>query len=250
MTAWTLMGINTFICGSLAMILGVVALVPGLRWIQNFIHRIAIVWAKIGLFLTGTTVQVENKDKIYRQGPIIIIGNHQSLFDILLYYKVCDRVQFRWMAKDTLFKIPIFGWGMAGAGYIPVNRKDRKKSMVSLYKGADKIKEGASVLVFPEGTRSTDPKGEMLKFKKGAFTLAKKAEVVIQPITIWGASTIIPKQTQFFMQRIYPGKTQAVVHDPISPSEYEKLTSDQLAEKLRVIIAGPMERLNRDHPLE
>jgi len=207
------------------------------RWI----HKIAFLWGKSITFFCRTDIQVEGKEKIYRDGPVIFVLNHQSLFDILIIYNFLD-VQFRWMAKASLFKIPVFGHAMKAADYIPVERGDRKLALKSLFDAAEHVRQGTSVVIFPEGTRG-HPDGSMLPFKKGGFILAKKAQVTIQPITLWGANQIVPVDRTRTIQRIYPGVARAVIHDPILLEDYKDLSADQLSDKVEAVIKGPMDRL-------
>jgi len=209
--------------------------------ISNIVHKFAILWGKGLAHVSGIHITVENKEKIHRDGPVIVVSNHQSLFDILVFYSFLD-IQFRWMAKASLFKIPFFGWGMSGAGYIPVERGEKKKAQKSLFAAAERIKKGASVIIFPEGTRG-HVDGTMLPFKRGGFILAKKAEVVLQPVTIWGANQIVPIQKNAWIQRLYSGRVYVVVHDPIFPEEYRDMPPDELSDKLRAILERPMDRL-------
>jgi 1-acyl-sn-glycerol-3-phosphate acyltransferase len=100
-------------------------------------------------------------------------------------------VQFRWLAKAELFKIPIFGRAMRGVGYISIDRSNRKSAFESLKQAALTIRNGTSVLIFPEGTRSRD--GRILPFKKGGFVLAVDAGVPVVPIIIKGTGGSCPK---------------------------------------------------------
>ncbi len=198
------------------------------------VHRMAYLWAKAIIQFTKIEIEVLDKEKIYKDGPVIFISNHQSLFDIFIFYSFID-VSFRWMAKKSLFKLPIVGPSMKAAGYIPVEREDKKKAMQSLFEAAEQIRNGKSVIIFPEGTRGKID-GNMLPFKKGSFILAKKANVVIQPIAIWGSQYIIPVERDKFFQRIYRGKVWAKVCDPIFPEEYKNLNTEELSNYLRKIL--------------
>jgi 1-acyl-sn-glycerol-3-phosphate acyltransferase len=101
----------------------------------SVVHWFARMWGKTLALLSGMRVHVRNKEKVFRNGPVIIVANHQSMFDIPVFYSFLD-TEFRWMAKASLFKIPFVGWGMSGAGYIPVERGDRKKAMESLFQSS------------------------------------------------------------------------------------------------------------------
>jgi 1-acyl-sn-glycerol-3-phosphate acyltransferase len=205
------------------------------------VHWAGHYWGRVLLGLGRVTVHVENPERLYRSGPVIFLCNHQSLVDVLVFFDAL-RVDFAWMAKASLFKIPIFGWGMAAAGYIPVERGDRGKSLQSLYDAADKVKAGQSVIIFPEGTRG-HPDGTMHAFKKGGFILAKRAGVVIQPLTISGANTVMPPKQRRGIQRVYPGHVHLVIHPPLMPEDYAELSVEELMAKTRTIIERPLDRL-------
>lgn len=230
---WLILGVITFLCGT-------VATGFGLLRMANAAHVVAQIWGRTLLFFSGVKVRVHNKEKIHRDGPVIVMANHQSLFDVLVMYSAMD-IQFRWLAKASIFKIPIFGWGMAGAGYIPVERDDKKKALQALFHAAEKVQEGKSVIIYPEGTRGY-PDGRMRPFKKGGFILAKKAGVVIQPLTIDGARRIVPVQKEHIFQRIYGGTMDVYIHDPLTPESFAQHGVDQLSDRLREIIQVPLQR--------
>ncbi len=233
---WALLLSVTLVIGSFAMPFAIFRM-------RKAVHFLARLWGRALAFCAGIKIVIKNKEKLYRGGPVIYLANHQSMFDIPVFYSMLDS-EFRWMAKSSLFKIPIVGWGMTGAGYIPVERGDRKKAMESLFHAADRIAGGASVIIFPEGTRSENPHEGMLPFKKGGFILAKKANVTIQPITIWGAHHIMPAKQKVWVQRIYPGLVQAEVHDAIPAEAYANMDAEALAAHVRTIIEGPMKQMS------
>ncbi len=210
----------------------------------NIVHLVAVHWGKVLIKLAMTNVVTSGQEKLHRDGPVILLCNHQSLFDIPVLYSILD-IQFRWMAKASLFKLPIIGRSMREAGYIPVERDDRKKALKSLYDAADRIRSGTSVIVFPEGTRGNGD-GSMREFKKGAFLLARKASVVLQPITICGANRIVRKQKGKWIQRVYPGKVLVVIHDPVSVEIYKEMNTDTLSEYIRKTIQSPLEQMRRE----
>jgi len=207
------------------------------------VHKIAIKWGNAILKFTGIEIELYDKEKIYKDGPVIIISNHQSLFDIFIFYSFLD-ISFRWMAKKSLFSWPIIGPSMKAAGYIAVEREDRKKAMQSLFEAADQIKQGKSVIIFPEGTRGKID-GKMLPFKNGSFILANKANVVLQPVVIWGSQYIIPVERDKFFQRVYPGKVWAIVCDPIFPEQYKNMNVDELSNYIRSIMEEKIEFLKQ-----
>jgi len=118
------------------------------------------------------------------------MSNHQSNFDILALLAGIPG-QFRWLAKAELFRIPLFGMTMRHAGYIPVERDDRRKALESMKEAAGRSAAGSSVVIFPEGTRSDD--GQLIEFKKGGFVLALQSGVPVVPMSIRGSFEILPK---------------------------------------------------------
>src|ERR1039457_3928004 len=152
-------------------------------------HRHARLWSFIGLRLAGIKLEVTGAEKV-PAGPLIFMSNHQGNFDILTLFQAIPQ-RFSWIAKEELFKIPIFGHSMARAGYIPLDRGDGRRALKSMEAAANLIRGGQSVVIFPEGTRTPD--GELLPFKKGGFLLASKAGVPIIPVTINGSMRINPK---------------------------------------------------------
>jgi 1-acyl-sn-glycerol-3-phosphate acyltransferase len=228
--------------------LGMLAIGFSLFRAQNKAHSVAVLWGRISAFISGIEIEVTGLERLHRDGPVVIVSNHQSMFDILVFYSVLD-IQFRWMAKASLFKIPIFGKGMKGAGYVPVERDDPKKAKESLFVAAEMIRGGTSVILFPEGTRGK-ANGEMLPFKKGGFLLAKKAGTTMQPITIWGANHAVPIQKKHWIQRIYPTLVQVYIHEPIPAEEVKKLSSEELSERVRLTLETVVPKLKLRQEVE
>lgn len=234
-----------FVIGSFTFITAVLVMPLAILRMSEAIHKVAIFWGKTIFLMSGSKLQVHGAERAVQEGPVIVLSNHQSMFDIGIMYKVLP-VSFRWMAKSSLFRIPFFGWAMKGAGYIPVERDDRKKALKSLFDAAVQIRGGKSVIVFPEGTRGKAD-GALLSFKKGGFILAKKAGVVLQPMTIWGAHRIMPPQRDRKIQRVSKGLIHVEMHEPIRPDEYENMTPEELSTHVRNIMQTS---INRFHDLD
>ena len=192
----------------------------------NLVHIVARVWGHSILLAARIPVTVEGHERIDPSRSYIFMSNHQSNFDIpvLLAHLRC---QFRWLAKAELFKIPIFGRGMRGAGYIPIDRSDRRKAIESLRTAAETVRKGTSVMIFPEGTRSLD--GELRDFKKGGFVLAVDAGVPIVPVVISGTFAIMPKSGL----RIRRGRVCVKVLEPIDTAGYSRKQKDELLNRVR-----------------
>jgi 1-acyl-sn-glycerol-3-phosphate acyltransferase len=157
------------------------------------------------------------------------MANHQSDFDIFIVLAHLPG-QFRWIVKKELFNIPLFGKAMRNAGYIEIDRQNRERALMSLDEAARKIREGKSVMSFPEGTRSRD--GKIKPFKQGMFYLAIKSGVPIVPISIIGAGKIMPKRS--FM--IKPGKIIMIIDRPIDVSGYTIENRQDLIDRVQNII--------------
>lgn len=143
-------------------------------------------------------VKVEGLDNIDRKKTYVVVSNHQSLADIVLMYKT--KMQFKWVAKDSLFKIPVLGWNMSLAKHIRLKRK-KYSSIKKVYKDASSwLRSGVSVVFFPEGTRNND--SVMGELQNGAFKLAIKEKASVLPIIIRGTRDAIPKGSWRFTTKI------------------------------------------------
>lgn len=196
---------------------------------DNRVHKIANIWGKILLLICNTKVEVIGKENLEANKSHVFMSNHQSDFDILIALAHIPG-QFRWLAKKELFNIPVFGAAMKGAGYISIDRQNREKAMESLDEAALRIRNGKSVMTFPEGTRSRY--GEIKAFKQGTFYLAIKSGVPIIPITIIGSGQIMPKRSL----RVRPGRVKLVIDKPIDVKDYSIENRQELIEKVRNII--------------
>ncbi len=207
------------------------------------VHRWAIQWGRFLARFSGTRIHVRHTERLHQSGPVILLSNHQSLFDIPVLYAFLD-IPFRWMAKSSLFKLPIIGWSMAAADYIPVERGDSKKALKSMFEAAEQIQNGKSVIIFPEGTRGGID-GKMLSFKKGGFILAKKAAVTIQPVVLWGNQYVLPREDQYLVQRIYSGDVFVEILDPIPPERFADMKPEELSAMIRNVMEEGLERLKK-----
>ncbi len=204
----------------------------------RLIHAAASSWSRLVARIAGVKIILENPERMYRNGPAVYLANHRSLFDMVIMHAAVN-VQFRWLAKASLFRIPVWGWGMWGAGYIPVDRKNSRSAQASMHAAAERVKNGYSVVIFPEGTRGPTTGGDMLPFKKGAFILAKRAEVPVQPLTILDSDTIIPR-TSKGLPPIRKGVVRVIVHEPMLVEEFVDLEVEELSSTVRSVIASAL----------
>jgi 1-acyl-sn-glycerol-3-phosphate acyltransferase len=197
---------------------------------ENMIHRVANIWAKMLLAIANTKVEIIGAENVLMGKPQIFMANHQSDFDILIVLAHLQG-QFRWIVKKELFQIPLFGRAMQSAGYIEIDREDRERAIMSIDRAAMKIREGKSVMSFPEGTRSKD--GKIKPFKQGMFYLAIKSGVPIVPISIIGAGEIMPRRSL----HIRPGRITMVIDKPIEVTGYSIDNRQELIDKVQNIIS-------------
>ena len=174
----------------------------------NTSHRISSLWARWLCKLNGIQVEITGLENILQDRAQIFVANHQGFFDIFALSGYLP-VQIRWVAKASLFKIPFVGWSMKAAGYISVDRSNKKKAYQSFVATVEKIKQGYSVVIFPEGTRSED--GTIGPFKKGGQLLAARAKAPMVPLTLIGTGNIIKKNSII----IKPGPVRIIISPPV-----------------------------------
>jgi 1-acyl-sn-glycerol-3-phosphate acyltransferase len=197
---------------------------------SNWAHLIGRSWGNLNLWAAGVSVRVSGTENLDPRKPYVFLSNHQGWFDIFtLLGKL--RVQFRWLAKEELFNVFILGRAMRAAGYIPIDRSDRKKAVESLHLAAEKVKEGTSIVIFPEGTRSPD--GVLQEFKKGGFILAIKSQQHLVPIAISGSYRVLRKRGVWMIQ---PGVMDVTIDRPISTVDLGIKDNEDLMLTVREII--------------
>lgn len=140
--------------------------------------------------------------------PLIASLFHLSVQDIYTLFHV--NRDFKFISKTSNFLIPIIGWSMFLTGHVMINRVDRRSQLECLKQCGELLKRGASVLFFPEGTRSKD--GKMHAFKKGAFSVAAKAGVPVVPVTLLGTGDLMPNKREYLL---YPGRVKVIIHPQV-----------------------------------
>ena len=206
----------------LSIFLGLIAIAAGfIDKSGNSAHQVSRLWCRLLCKLNGVKVEIKGQENILTNRPQIFVSNHQGYFDIFALSGYLP-VQIRWVAKSSLFKIPFLGGAMKASGYIPVERDDRKKAYEAFNKTLEKIREGSSLIIFPEGTRSED--GTIGPFKKGSNLIASRSKSPMVPITIIGSRDIIKKNSA----SITPGPIRVVIFPSIEPSDDKKENEEVL----------------------
>ena len=179
-------------------------------------------WAKSIVSLNPYwNVAVSGLENIDKNKTYVIVVNHQSMADIIIIY--LTRMQFKWVAKESLFNVPFAGWCMSLAKHIKLERGDFGSIKKVYREAAYWLQGGMSVLFFPEGTRSED--GKIKDFQNGAFKLAIKEGVPVLPIAIAGTGAAIPKGTWLF-QTMIPATIKVLPSIDVSelgPADFTKL---------------------------
>lgn len=198
-----------------------------LRSQKKTIHWIERQWGRLLLFVGGVKLEIQGIEKIDPSRSYIIMANHQSYFDIFIL--LFSPVLIHWMAKKELFSLPIFGMILKWIGAIEVDRENKSKAYLSIKQAVEKIRKGSTVLIFPEGTRSSS--GELLPFNKGGFSLAILSGAPILPITIQGSRKIMPKGSF----RVFPGLAKVSIHTPVETENLSLKDREGLQEKIKEI---------------
>ncbi|MCW5198294.1 1-acyl-sn-glycerol-3-phosphate acyltransferase [Desulfobulbus sp. F4] len=189
-----------FLRGALALItippltaLACLGAITDVRWLRKSKSKaqwFPRTWGRVLCRLANIQVRIEGGEQLDPAKPYIFIGNHCSMADIMSFsgYIIHD---YRWIAKKELFAIPVFGAGMKAVDFISIDRSHGREAVQSLNDAAQRIAEGSSVILFPEGTRSPD--GRLQPFKTGAVMLAIKAGVELVPVGFNGTHQALPK---------------------------------------------------------
>ncbi|MFH0984900.1 MAG: lysophospholipid acyltransferase family protein [Candidatus Omnitrophota bacterium] len=198
---------------------------------RKILHRQCFWWSSAIIGLNPYwTVKVNGLEHADPKRTYVIVANHQSLADIVVLYQL--RLQFKWVAKESLFRVPFLGWCLGLCKHISLKRNDRA-SIRDVYREAiGYIRSGMSVLFFPEGTRSETE--EMNPFQSGAFKLAISERVPILPVAVSGTRNAIPKGDWVMRSKVFCNLT---VLEPIETDSLQSSDSSKLSEIVRSRIA-------------
>lgn len=200
---------------------------------------IARQWSRLLLKIAGVRVDWSGLEKIDTRGSYVFAPNHSSYMDTPVVLALIP-VQFRFLAKEGLFRIPFLGHHLKRAGHIPVPRENPRQALKTMSEAGRTLKErGTSLLIFPEGGRTRT--GELDKFKEGAAYIAIKAGVPIVPIALEGTREVLPMGSA----NVRPGVVTMKVGDPI-PTEGLTLhdrarLTEELYDRVAEMLGRPVE---------
>ncbi|MEI8186894.1 MAG: lysophospholipid acyltransferase family protein [Chlorobiaceae bacterium] len=179
-------------------------------------HKITAWWGRFSAKLFGIAIEITGEENYDPEQNYLVISNHAGMADIPLLLGSMH-LNLRFVAKEELGKIPIFGHVIKQAGFVMIKRGQNREALKSLLAASEVLKSGRSVHIFPEGTRSAD--GKLLPFKRGAFLVAKKGGAPLLPVTIIGSNLITPKKSL----KINRGKIRIIIAPPLQPSLFKSV---------------------------
>lgn len=186
-------------------------------------------WGRSMCYLAFVRVEVVGQENYSKDESYIFIANHQSAYDIFVIYGWLVS-RFKWIMKNTLRSIPLVGFACYRAGHIFIDRSNPMKAKQSIMEAERRLKRGALIVIFPEGSRSKT--GEVGRFKKGAFKMAEDMRLPIVPISIKGAFEVMPSGSYY----IKPRKITLTFHPAISTKDLQEDNMEHFMEKCRDIV--------------
>jgi 1-acyl-sn-glycerol-3-phosphate acyltransferase len=173
--------------------------------------RFARGWARTLLAVAGISVRVLHPERLAKGRSFVIVANHESFCDILVLLANLP-MQVRFLAKRSVFQVPVLGWSIAAAGFVPVDRGDRSRGAETVEAALERLSGGRSLVIFPEETRTRT--GDLLPFKRGAAHLALKSGLPILPVALAGTYRVLKRGSLV----ITPGVVAMSVGEPIEVS--------------------------------
>jgi 1-acyl-sn-glycerol-3-phosphate acyltransferase len=218
-----LFALLTAVCGSISLL---VSLVDKKGNVQ---HRIARIWARACVWVSGSKLTVVGAENLREHRVAVYACNHTSYMDVPVIFAVLP-FQFRIMAWKALWPIPFIGWYLNRSGQLPIDTRNPRASISSMAAAARVLRSGMALFIFPEGGRTSD--GALRPFHPGAAYLAIRAQVPLVPIALSGVYELLPIHTHHF----YPGKLTVSIGQPIETAGMTMRQVDELTARLRAAI--------------
>ncbi|WP_300381196.1 lysophospholipid acyltransferase family protein [Clostridium sp.] len=202
---------------------------------ETFVHKATSSWAEGLLNMAGAKVNVHGLENLPKDRNVLYIGNHQGNFDIPIYISKIPGLK-GFVAKIEIEKIPVLSKWMEYMHCVLMDRSSLRRSSEAIVKGINILKEGHSLVIFPEGTRSKG--NSMGEFKSGSFKLGTKSKVPIVPVTISGSYKLMEANKKKWMLK--PSTVDLYIHPLIETSELTKEEQDVLPRKVYEIIQSKL----------
>jgi 1-acyl-sn-glycerol-3-phosphate acyltransferase len=225
------------VCNIPAAVLGFPALYITGR--VDLLWKLSVWGARAGYRIAGIRVRSIGYEQLQDGMAYLFMSNHASNLDPPIITPLLGR-RISIIAKQELFRIPLFGRAMRAGGFVAVNRSNRRSAIDGVRAAVRVLQSGLGMLLFPEGTRSLD--GKLLPFKKGAFHLAMEAGIPVVPITIVGSHEAWPKGEM----ALHAGEVVVHFHAPIDPLQFK--SKEELLAAVRAAIHSALPEQYRDFP--
>lgn len=204
----------------------------------RLLHLFTCFWASIYTWvMPAWRIRIEGRENVRKDTAYMIISNHQSQMDILVAFRLF--FHYKWVSKSEMFRVPFVGWNMTLNRYVKLKRGDKESIEQMLRECAIHLRQGSSIFMFPEGTRSSD--GQVKNFKLGAFEMALEEKVPILPIVISGTNKALPKYSMNFhgVQKMY-----IKIYEEIPYSAFENLSAADTAQMVRQFTIEKLKIMN------
>lgn len=236
--------IITGIAAGLFFLVSAIFIIPALYIIglfsrekRDYLSYAIVQWAfKVVLFFAGTDIDVKGFDNIPKDQPVLYVGNHRSIFDIIISYSMVPPLT-GYISKIEIKKVPILSWWMKLMNCLFLDRDNPREGLKTILAAIDMIKEGKSVFIFPEGTRSKTDDG-MIDFKEGSLKIAQKTNCPVIPVAFNNTSAIFEDQ----LPKLRKVKVSVEFGKPIIPSELDAEAKKHLGKYTHDIVKGMVER--------
>ncbi|MEH0022726.1 MAG: lysophospholipid acyltransferase family protein [Desulfobacter sp.] len=216
--------LNTLVMGSICIIVGFI-------FSQDTADLLAVTWSRLSCAAGPVRVKIRGKNHYSRFHSYVVVANHQSMVDIPVLHGFLG-LKIKWVMKQELRKIPVFGAACNQLGCIFVDRSNHEAALRSIAAAKEKLSGRSSVLFFAEGTRSRD--GHVMPFKKGAFVFAMETGLPILPVTIQNSMNVLPSDSL----DLTPGTVDVVVHPPVHVSRSHGEDLDRVVRQVRHTICS------------
>ncbi len=205
---------------------------PNLKWGERR-------WAATGVRASGMDLHTDLA--AMPEGPCVIMANHQSNLDIPVLVHAFPEHRIGFVAKQSLFDIPLFGKAMLASGHVPIDRSNRRRAMRSMDNAAKAAARGVTVVIFPEGTRNPDPSAGLQEFKIGGMIMALKCGLPVVPVVIHGTGAVLPKGSG----RVRPGVVRVRALPAFSPADYNLKERERLRDDLHAAMDAAWREMDR-----
>ena len=186
-----------------------------------FAYYPGMIWSRIICILTLCPVKVKGRENIQKGKSYVFVSNHQSAYDIFLIYGYLG-APIKWMMKKGLGNIPLVGLACRKAGFILVDNSSARNAQKSIQEAESRLKEGQSLIIFPEGGRTTD--GHLRNFKRGAYLIAVDLQLPLVPITLNGPYKVM----RVGSWNIRPHRLEMTIHPIVAPFKKEDYNKENL----------------------